>query len=722
MAKSAVLHWLAILPLTGLLGCLGQPETSRELDEVDSEDVENPTLTLSHLLGVVDIDESMLQPGPEFDVAREGGQLVARHPQMPLQFHFSDGDLSIGSSHTAEWQTTVTFTGLGRSGEAVNEAALLDERFEGNSIILQRASQLTEWYLHGPRGLEQGFTLGDAPQDRDGDLMLVLEVSGELAPELSVDEQTVVFRDATGEARLRYGGLSVVDQNGLDLPARFVVEEQLIRILIDDRDALYPVVVDPLFYEGKNTFTVDEDDRYGWAVATDGEMLLSGAPYDMWRDGSGATYWFNRLASSWDYYRKGAVWTSAEWEPAEYGYSVTVESGRSAVGAPDAIWGGVESGTVFTYTHSATEFEREQRLTPDDGDDGDQFGYSVALDYPYLVIGAPGDDDLGTNAGAIYVFWHTGGAWTQLVKRTASDGGAFDRFGAAVDISGDLIVVGAPGYDGAETNMGALYSFSRTAIIWSEDSDRPEPPTVVENSGFGEALALDGRRLLAGLPRAFDGTSDVGAAALYSRNSFTGNWSTLEEFNPEPAVFNSRFGSAVALDGDYAAIGAARRMSGGTSSGAVHVFVDDDVEGWVEADFIIPPDPHSNQRFGQALSMSSGLLVVGAPNDNEAGTDAGALPSTSTSPTVRPARATSTARADTVSMEYVAILPVVAVPTTVKPVARLPEASKTASAVRSQRPRQQRWFVAQLQEAVTSPRPATRPRPLARRTWSGRPA
>ena len=50
------------------------------------------------------------------------------------------------------------------------------------------------------------------------------------------------------------------------------------------------------------------------------------------------------------------------------------------------------------------------KITGPDGQAGDQFGSSVALQGDYALIGAPGEDDQGANAGAVYVlFRHQGG-------------------------------------------------------------------------------------------------------------------------------------------------------------------------------------------------------------------------------------------------------------------------------------------------------------------------
>jgi hypothetical protein len=100
----------------------------------------------------------------------------------------------------------------------------------------------------------------------------------------------------------------------------------------------------------------------------------------------------------------------------------------------------------------------------------DRFGSAVAIDGDTVVIGAPLSDPDGlTSAGAAYVFVRDGGVWTQQGVLTASDKGAGDRFGEGITIDGDRIVVGAHreerpgGFD-----QGAAYTFVRDGTTWTE--------------------------------------------------------------------------------------------------------------------------------------------------------------------------------------------------------------------------------------------------------------
>src|SRR5678816_4255803 len=129
---------------------------------------------------------------------------------------------------------------------------------------------------------------------------------------------------------------------------------------------------------------------------------------------------------------------------------------------------------------------------------GDVFGYSVTLSGDTLAVGAsseasaaigvnpPGGefDNSAISAGAVYVFVRTGTTWAQQAYVKASNAGAGDGFGYSVALSGDTLVVGAPGEASAATGVnpsggqpdnsaskaGAVYVFARTGTTWTQQA------------------------------------------------------------------------------------------------------------------------------------------------------------------------------------------------------------------------------------------------------------
>jgi hypothetical protein len=113
----------------------------------------------------------------------------------------------------------------------------------------------------------------------------------------------------------------------------------------------------------------------------------------------------------------------------------------------------------------ATDFY-ETQIVAHDAAAGDQFGIAVSLSGETIVIGAPFDDDAGPASGSAYVFQREvggGDGWGQVKKLTADDAAEGDRFGYTVAISGNTVVVGAPADDDAGSESGGAYVFERDA-------------------------------------------------------------------------------------------------------------------------------------------------------------------------------------------------------------------------------------------------------------------
>src|SRR5581483_635222 len=125
----------------------------------------------------------------------------------------------------------------------------------GNRIEYQRG-ELTEWYVNEAEHVEQGFTFAQRPDaGQAGDpLILELAVTGGLRPVLTPDGSAILL-EAAGHDALRYDALRSWDANGRELPSRLEVDGNQIRLLVDDREAQYPLIVDPAVTATTTTLT-----------------------------------------------------------------------------------------------------------------------------------------------------------------------------------------------------------------------------------------------------------------------------------------------------------------------------------------------------------------------------------------------------------------------------------------------------------------------------------
>jgi outer membrane protein assembly factor BamB len=242
------------------------------------------------------------------------------------------------------------------------------------------------------------------------------------------------------------------------------------------------------------------------------------------------------------------------------------------------------------------------KLKSEDNGFGDQFGYGVALDSTYAVVGATRDDDLGNNAGAVWVFdAATGG----FVDKLFAEGGG--SFGSAVGVSDGRIIVGAPFFDGI---AGAAYIFDVATGAKLAMLQHPEPN---DQDYFGQGVAINESVALVGAYGDDDNNSWSGSALLFHAD--TGEMIT--KIVPDDGLEGDNFGYSVALSDTMALIGAPReRLSAGAAyiyDLATHEFI-----AKLKAD-----DWAHNDRFGHSVAISESYALVGSRWDDDDGSSSG---------------------------------------------------------------------------------------------------
>lgn len=147
----------------------------------------------------------------------------------------------------------------------------------------------------------------------------------------------------------------------------------------------------------------------------------------------------------------------------------------------------------------------------------------------------------------------------------------------------------------------------------STDEDETTLPgwTAATMAGFGSAVAIDGDRLLIGNPDEFP-FSPMPPAALGAVHVFEAGsegWIQIEAVSWSQGSVADGFGKAIAVEGDWLAVGAPGSNGG---RGAVVVYRRDG-ESWTEDANIRLTDGAEGSSFGQAIAWMDGSLVVGAP-------------------------------------------------------------------------------------------------------------
>jgi hypothetical protein len=437
----------------------------------------------------------------------------------------------------------------------------------------------------------------------------------------------------------------------------------------------------------------------GVALSADGSTIAIGAPHEGGAGNaafdSGAVYLFTRSGTRWT--EQAVLRASNPQMSAQFGHAVTLSADGNTL-AVSAMWEssaarGIngnqqdeslpQAGAVYVFTRGGGRWTQSAYIkasntgeagTADTFGEGDQFGFSVALnaDGSTLAVGALTEDGGGRTvngnqadnsaqgAGAVYVFTRSGATWTQqaYLKPTNIDAGDFFGIAVALNADGNTLAVGSFDEDGSTRAVngphdnksfgsGAVYVFTRSGASWSQQA-YIKPSNGEPQDSFGVHLAISdaGDTLLVGSldedcaatgidARTCDAdwSSDLsmGAAYVFARTGTT--WSQQAFLKASNTGVNDWFGARVALSGDgtVAAIGAPFEDAAGTGTsarqddnsateaGAVYLFVRSG-GGWRQQAYVKGSNTEAFDQFGSsvALDRTGRMLVASAWGEDSA--------------------------------------------------------------------------------------------------------
>ena len=536
-------------------------------------------------------------------------------------------------------------------GSAVQAAEAGELWAEANRVEYRRGD-VTEWYVNGPLGLEQGFTLVRAPSCRgtslcgagvtqqgngSGPLGIALAMGKDWSAEMEPDGKGVMLAHGSKKV-LRYRGLVAYDARGRELPAWMEVNGERLWLRVNDAGAEYPVVVDPVFQEAKlKTSHGATGDWFGKSVAVSGDAVVVGAPYDDIgaNTDQGSAYVFVKPQGGWaGLLTEAAKLTASDGAATDrFGESVAISGDTVVVGgSSDKIGNNLHQGSAYVFVKPpggwAGILTESAKLTAADGTANDNFGYSVAISGDTVVVGAPYKTTNGNLLqGSAYVFVKPPGGWsgflTETAKLTASDGTANDNFGYSVAISGDTVVVGALSDDiGQNMNQGSAYVFVKPGGGWAgilTENAKLTASDGADRDYFGYSVAINGDTVVVGAPWDDIG-ANTGQGSAYVFVKPGGGWAGILTENAKliaaDGTARDNFGKSVAISGDTVVVGAPEDNIGEkVVQGSAYVFVKPP-GGWMnmtETAKLTASDAEAYDHFGNSVAMSGDTVVVAAP-------------------------------------------------------------------------------------------------------------
>ena len=265
------------------------------------------------------------------------------------------------------------------------------------------------------------------------------------------------------------------------------------------------------------------------------------------------------------------------------------------------IWIGIHGSPG----HAQCELDK---LTASDGAQYDSFGAAVSVSGDVIVVGAREHNDAGSDSGSAYVYRFDGIVWEQEAELLPSDGDEYDIFGGSASVSGDVIVVGAPFDDDAGAYSGSAYVYRYEGGAWVEEAKLTASDAAADDS-FGWSVSASSDVVVVGAPYNDDAGAYSGSAYVYRYDGNT--WIEEAKLTASDAAQGDFFGGSVSVSGEAVVVGASYDSDAGTWSGSAYVYRDDG-GAWIEEAKLTASDAAVGDSFGWSVSVSGDVAVVGA--------------------------------------------------------------------------------------------------------------
>src|ERR1700730_10538984 len=439
---------------------------------------------------------------------RSGGYLGMSHDQK-LNAWFGDDGITVRptvATKEPSWTMGMQLKAYGYGNELRAAPAIIGRSAKENRVEYRRDHAcLIEWYENLAAGIEQGFTLTERPDftsksTEKQPLRLALGISGDLRARLLDQQSEIELIDQHGTRVMNYGKLAAKDANGKALAVRMEINEEgkEVVLVVEDREALYPIVIDPLMWTEQFILRGTDGGQgelFGRSVAISGNTAVVGAPHDSYYNGTpGIAYVFVRTGRTW--LQQDVLRTNdTGFQGGKFGFNVAISGNTIVVGAQfmDIQHGNgfaQAQGAAYVYVRTGTAWSLQTRLTADDRQPLQFFGRAVAISGDTIIVGP-------------YIFVRTGAGWVQQQKLTQSDAQQSDSLASAVAISGDTAIVNGgremiPTPPLETSGVGAVYVYVRNNGIWTEQQKITQGDRILGDM-FGSTIAISGDTIIASL-------------------------------------------------------------------------------------------------------------------------------------------------------------------------------------------------------------------------------
>lgn len=306
------------------------------------------------------------------------------------------------------------------------------------------------------------------------------------------------------------------------------------------------------------------------------------------------------------------------------------------------------AGSAYVFIKGTTDtWAQVNKIILEEPASGINYGYKIAIDGDYAVIGAPYESQninsslpIALQAGAAYLLKKVSGEWIEWKKLVASDRFAADYFGWSVSISGDIVAVGAWAEDEDAAGLnnkdgaGSVYLFSKNqggADNWGQLKKLVAPDRDFDDR-FGYSVAINGTILAVGAyaedhdAAGANLVNQAGSAYIFSQDQGgANNWGFVRKVVAPDRAASDNFAHTVKISGSILVASAytededAAGLNTKSSAGSAYVFYKDQggTDNWGFVKKLVASDRNSNDFFSFALAIDGNILVAGAYMESE---------------------------------------------------------------------------------------------------------
>ncbi|MBN8701790.1 MAG: T9SS type A sorting domain-containing protein [Bacteroidetes bacterium] len=411
---------------------------------------------------------------------------------------------------------------------------------------------------------------------------------------------------------------------------------------------------------------------FGYSVAIDGNYAIVGAYQDdtdangaNTLTDAGAAYIFEKNSNG-IWIQKQKIVPSSRYSLDQFGWSVDISGTYAVIGShlAQVVYTGPtltvpDAGAVWIFERQGSgTWTQKTTLIPDrtgtscfgwsgctNPQTSEGFGYSVSISGKNVVVGAPASTyyytgtDQGSNylnMGSAFVYnRNTSNTWV-ITARLGMDWNIYQaggRYGEAVAIEGNHILIGAPNYDIAPvntySNAGTVFGWQYSSNTWNFVQTIYRTTQYAANDNFGKSIDIHYSNAIIGAPNEDEDATDAntitnaGAAYIFKKSTISGAWLQLQKVTAVARTANDNFGSSVSINSKLALVGALnndsdkKELNSLSNAGAAYTYSTSSLGVWEQLNKLTPCSRNTSDNFGFAVAIDSLDGFIGVPLEDE---------------------------------------------------------------------------------------------------------